>query len=295
MKNLFAFVSITLILTILGCGTGKQLTQKNETAEAYYVTKNYSDALSAYNEIVKIYENNNNSIGCPVYTKAGESALKTDDYKLAIDYLKKATNSNFVDESTYFYLSQAYGEVGNLSLELMALVDYIEKYPAGKEIDAVKTRLFYVYVESDNYEKVLELWFDVYSDSKPDIKLLEAYFNVNKSLDNTDTCNDITQQLLNIDADNIVALIWLGKQYYRKAEDRYQKEMKAYDDHKTNKQYQTLLKALDVVTADFKKSLSYFRKLYEIDPTPENANYLSHIYGRLSDKNKEAYYRELAK
>ena len=71
--------------------------------------------------------------------------------------------------------------------------------------------------------------------------------------------------------------------------------MKAYDNHKTNKQYRILLKALDVVTADFKKSLTYFKKLYSIEPTAENANYLSHIYGRLSDKKKEVYYKGLAK
>ena len=295
MKNLFAFVSIALILSMLGCGSGKQLAQKNETAETYYMSNNYSDALFAYNEIIKIYENNNNSVACPVYTKAGESALKTGNYKLAIDYLKKACNSNFVDEATYLYLSQAYAKVDNLSLEMMALVDYLEKFPEGKNIDIVKTRLFYTYVESDNFEKALELWPDVYSNNQPDTQLLEAYFKVNKSLDNTDLCNDIAQQLLDIDAENVVAITWFGKQYYRIAEDRYQKEMKVYNNHKTNKQYRILLKALDVVTADFKKSLSYFKKLYAIQPTADNANYLSHIYGRLSDKKKEAYYKELAK
>jgi len=295
MKNLYIFVSIALILSMLGCGSGKQLAHKNESAEAYYMSKNYNDALFAYSEIIKIYESNNNSAACHVYTKAGESALKTDDYKLAIDYLKKASNSNFVDESTYLYLSQAYAKVDNLSLEMMTLVDYVEKYPNGKHIDVVKTRLFYTYVESDNYENALELWSDVYSDNQPDIQLLEAYFKVNKSIGNTDTCNEIAQHLISIDADNIVALTWFGKQYYYKAEDRYRAEMTAYDNHKTNKQYKILLKALDVVTADFKKSLSYFKKMYALEPTSENANFLAHIYGRLSDKKKEAYYKGLAK
>jgi len=71
--------------------------------------------------------------------------------------------------------------------------------------------------------------------------------------------------------------------------------MKDYDDHKTNKQYNILLNALDIVTADFKKSLSYFKKIYALEPSKENANYLSHIYGRLSDEKKETYYKKLAK
>ncbi len=295
MKYLIGLAPIILIFLVSGCGTGKQLAQKKETAETYYMAGNYSDALIAYREIIEVYESNSNSAECSVYTKAGESALKTDNTKLAVDYLKKASNSNFVVESTYFYLANAYGQIDNLSLEMMALVDYLKKYPEGNEVEAVKIRLFYIYTESDNFEKALELWPDVYAYNQQDMQLLEAYFSINKSLDNTDTCNDVAQQLLSLNADNLVALNWFGKQYYRKAEDRYQKEMKAYDNHKTNKQYRILLKALDVVTADFKKSLTYFKKLYSIEPTAENANYLSHIYGRLSDKKKEAYYKGLAK
>ena len=284
-----------MISLLTGCGAGKQLAQKNATAETYYVAGNYADALIAYGDIIDIYESNNNSAECPVYTKAGESALKHGNAKLAVDYLKRASNSNLVDESTFLYLAKAYRQVDNLSLEMMALTDYIDKYPQGKDIEAVKTRLFYTYVESDNYENALKLWLEVYTDDQQDTQLLEAYFAVNKGIDNTERCNDVAKQLLSIDSDNLVALNWFGKQYYHKAEDRYRKEMKAYENHKTNKQYRILLKALDVVTADFKKSLSYFKKIYAQEPTPENANYLGHIYGRLSDKKKEAYYKGLAK
>lgn len=284
-----------MISLLTGCGAGKQLAQKNVTAETYYTLGNYSDALLAYIEIIEIYENNKNSSECPVYTMAGESAFKDGNAKLAVDYLKKASNSNFVVESTYFYLAKAYGQIDNLSLEIMALIDYVEKYPQGKDIDAVRTRLFYTYVESDNYEKALELWAVVHASNQEDMQLLEAYFAVNKGIDNIERCNDIARELLSLDSDNLVALNWFGKQYYRKAEDRYQKEMKAYDNHKTNKQYRILLKALDIVTTDFKESLSYFKKIYALEPTPENANYLGHIYGRLSDKKKESYYKELAK
>lgn len=284
-----------MISLLTGCGAGKQLAQKNVTAETYYTLGNYSDALLAYIEIIEIYTNNKNSSECPVYTMAGESAFKDGNAKLAVDYLKKASNSNFVVESTYFYLAKAYGQIDNLSLEIMALIDYVEKYPQGKDIDAVRTRLFYTYVESDNYEKALELWAVVHASNQEDMQLLEAYFAVNKGIDNIERCNDIARELLSLDSDNLVALNWFGKQYYRKAEDRYQKEMKAYDNHKTNKQYRILLKALDIVTTDFKESLSYFKKIYALEPTPENANYLGHIYGRLSDKKKESYYKELAK
>ena len=121
-----------------------------------------------------------------------------------------------------------------------------------------------------------------------------AYFSINQRLNKVDECNKVAQELLDINEENLVALSWFGKQYYRKAEDLYQTEMKAYENKKTNKQYNILLAALENVTYDFKKSLKYFTKIYSLQPSPENANYLSHIYGRLSDKKKSEYYKKLA-
>lgn len=295
MKYIFSVLALVSIFLLSSCGTGKQLTQQKATADNYYSDGNYAEALTAYKAIIATYETNNNSEACPVYTKAGESALKTNDAKLAVEYLKKATYSTFGNEYSYFYLANAYEQVDNLSLEIGALNDYLDKYPQGKEINAIKMRSFFTAVESDNYDKALSLWPELIANNENNIQLIEAYFLVNRKADNTATCNNIANNLLDIDENNIVALTWFGKKYYRKAEDLYRKEMKAYEKHKTNKQYKILLKALDAVTVDFKKSLTYFKKLYTLEPTAENANYLSHIYGRLSDKKKEAYYKKLAK
>ncbi|NQU33099.1 MAG: hypothetical protein HQ521_07680 [Bacteroidetes bacterium] len=294
MKYVIVLNFILLTFLLAGCGSGKQLTQKKSEAESFFLANNYSDALIFYKEIINTYDENNNSDECKVYTKAGESALKTGDAKLAITYLKKATNTKFANQSTYYYLAQAYKEVDNLSLEIVTLVEYLELFPQGNKLIDVNTRLFYTYVESDNYEGALQLWPEIISNDQKNISLLEAYFSINNGLNNIDECNKTAQELLNINDENIVALSWFGKQYYRKAEDLYQKEMKAYENKKTNKQYNILLVALDNVTYDFKKSLKYFTKIYSLQPTPENANYLSHIYGRLSDEKKSEYYKKLA-
>ena len=295
MKFIFSILTVVSIFIVFGCGAGKQLAQQNATADTYYNNDNFSEALTAYNEIIKTYESNNNTEACPVYTNAGISAFKNNNTELAINYLKKATYTNFSNENTYFYLAKAYQQIDNLSLEIGALTDYLDKYPQGENINDVKMRMYFTAVESDNYDKVLSLWTDLNENNPQNLKLLETYLQVNKKLDNISVCDDLATQLLSLDENNIVALTWYGKKYYRTAEDLYRKEMKAYEKHKTNKQYRILLKALDVVTRDFKKSLTYFKKLYTVQPTAENANYLSHIYGRLSDKKKEAYYKKLSK
>lgn len=278
-----------------GCGAGNSLTKKKSDAEAYYISGDYTSALTAYQEIISVYENNNNSIECPVYTKAGESSYKTGNPKLAIQYLKNDEGSKFLTEDTYYYLAKSYNEIDNLSLELMTLKDYVTNYPDGRYIGEMEKQLFLTYVESENYEPALEMWPKIRDNNPDNSSMYEAYFTVNQGLNNVDTCMSISHKLLKIDSENVQALEWLGKHYYRKAEDRYQKEMKAYDKKKTNKQYRILLKALDVVTADFKTSLKYFKELYSANPKAEYANYLSHIYNRLSDKKKAEYYKKLAK
>ncbi len=295
MKYLNLSLLIIASYLVVSCGSGKALTSKKTNAETYYLAKDYSNALLEYQAIINIYETNDNSDECPVYTKAGVSAFETGDEKLAISYLKNDEFSNFKTEETFYYLAKSYDKIDNLSLKLMALKDYVDTYPSGQYINEINEQLFFTYVESENYDDALIIW-PIVSEVKPnDKKLLSGYFDVNKALKNTEECDVIALDMLEIDPNDVIALEWFGKQYYRKAEDRYQDEMKAYDKKKTNKQYKILLKALDIVTKDFKKSLGYFDKLYTINPKPEYANYLSHIYKRLSDKKKAEYYKKLAK
>ena len=235
MKNLFAIASIVLLHLLAGCGSGKQLTQKKLGADSYFIAKNYGEALRSYKEIINTYETNNNSSECQVYTNAGESALNLGETKLAISYLKSASNTKYANELTYYYLAKAYKKIDNLSLEILTLNDYIDLYPQGNNIIDIKKRLFFTYVESDNFDKALEIWPEIVPVDHKSPDLLEAYFKINKELGNTDECSTIGNQLLDIDPYNLTALTWFGKMYYRKAEDRYQKEMKAYDKKKTNK------------------------------------------------------------
>ena len=118
---------------------------------------------------------------------------------------------------------------------------------------------------------------------------------VNIALKNDQKADDLATKLLKLDANNIAALEKIGEKYFWKAENRYQIETKAYDKKKTRSQYAKLLKALDVVTADFKKSLKYYKKLYEIQPEKNHARFLGNIYARLDDREKSTYYKNRAR
>ena len=266
MKYLNIVSVFSILIVIFGCGGGKVLTEKRTNADTCFDAGNYESALVNYEEIIKIYKEHGNSDNCPVYTNAGIAAYNTGDYKKAIEYLKLDEYSNFKTGSTFYYLAKSFSKVDNLSLELLALQDYKKSYPNGEYISEVNIDLYNLYVETDNYEKALELYPVVSAGKQDDISLLYSYFSIYNGLDNTDSCNVIARRMLDVEDDNETALLWFGKKYYRLAEDRYQDEVKAYNANKTNKQYKKLLAALEIVTSDFKKSLGYFKKLYSILP-----------------------------
>ncbi len=295
MRYLKIVALIVAIINLYNCGGGKILTETKQRAEVNFVSGNYDKALADYESIINIYSSNSNSDECPVYTKAGIAAFNTGDYKKSIEYLKKDEYSKFKTSDTFFYLARAYSKIDNLSLEMLALQDYISMFPDGMQLSDVKERLYILYVDTDNYDKALELWPDVSRGDYNDVIHVESYFSIYDNLKNIDSCNVIAKRLLNIDEENETALFWFGEQYYRKAEDRYQMEMSEYNKNKTNKQYKKLLNALEVVTDDFKRSLGYFKKLYKSHPKPEYANYLSYIYNRLGDETKANFYKSLSK
>jgi hypothetical protein len=67
--------------------------------------------------------------------------------------------------------------------------------------------------------------------------------------------------------------------------------MKAYEENKTRRQYDILVKAFKTVTVDFKRSLEYYTRLYNLYPKPEYARFLGNIYARLSDEKNAKYYQ----
>lgn len=275
------------------CTTSKKSTGAKVSADQFYDSGDFGNALVAYEQVIADYVAESRTDECPVYGRAGLSALKTGNISKAIDYLKMDTYTPYATEDTYFGLATAYKEKDNLSKEILTLQDYLRLYPAGKHIDEVKVRLFETYVESENWEAAQELWPPVPT-ANVDEKMLSQWFTVNLALKNEEQCNDLSLQLLKLNPNNIPALEWQAKEAFLKAENHYQAEMDAYEKNKTNKQYKRLLEELKKVTTEFQTAKQAYENLYALDPKPEYAQYLGNIYVRLNDKEKADYYRKKA-
>jgi tetratricopeptide (TPR) repeat protein len=291
-SKLYIVVFISLILG--GCSTGTNLTKTSQEAETAYIAGNYQKALEYFEAVINQYKEEGRAKECPVYYEAAVSALQTGQDNKALGFLEMNRYTPNVNGDTYFELAKMYRKEDNLSKELDALETYQSDYPDGKDIAGVEQRLYDIYVGIDDWEKVIGQWDRIPETSHSDIKNMEGYFKANKAMENDSVCNSLALEMLDVDGKNLPALDWTAKKYFWQAEDLYQAELEAYEKNKTNKQYNQLLKALDVVSADFKTSLGYFTTLYELDPTPKTAKYLGNIYNRLDDKKKADYYYKLA-
>lgn len=293
-KIAFVIISGIIAITLFSCSTGNQVAKTQQSAQQAFDQGNYTKALNLWESIINSYKHKGAENQCPVYTDAGVSALKLGQTDKAIDYLKQATWSEFANENTYLTLAGIYRQKDNLSLELVNLESYIDKYPTGDSINEARKRLFELYVESDNLEKAINLWEKLTPEQQLNKSLLEGYLKVNDKLGNNSVCMEISNKLLKADKNNKAALSWLANYYFWKAEKRYKKELDTYNKHKTRKQYAHLLKVLDEVTVQYKKSLNYANRLYKVDPTAKTAGLLSRCYNRLGDKQKSKYYKTKA-
>lgn len=293
MKKIF-FIGLTVLLfATYSCDSGKQLTQTKQTAKTAYINGNYEQALGLWEGIINTYKQKGTEKQCSVYTNAGMAAQKLGQTDKAIDYLKQASYGDFINENTYLTLADIYKEKDNLSLELENLEIYETNFPQGKEIEEVNKRLFELYVEIENWDKALTFWDKLSESQQSETQQMENYLKVNDKMGNDDVCKDLSKKLLNNDENNIAALNWLANYYFWKAEKRYNKEMKIYEQKKTHKQYAHLLKVIDEVAVEFKTGLKYAKRLYKFDPTSANAKLLGNTYSRLNYKDKAEYYQKL--
>lgn len=285
-----------IFITILqSCAGGLSTTKTPDEGELAYQAGNYEKALSTWEQSIISRESKGKKAKAPIYVGAGKSALALEQNDKARKYLETARGLEYSSPEMYEALAKVYKNIDNLSKEITALETYHKKYPQGEKINSINERLLETYVESENWDLGKDLWPSVEIQAQSNANMLASYLIISKNLENNALCDKLAQQITKLEANNITALEYYAEKYFWKAENMYVSEMKAYKNKKTNSQYKKLLKALDIVWPNFKKSRDYFLKLYKIDPKPEYAKYLGKIYTRYEDKEKAAYYKKRAK
>ncbi len=280
-----------IALFFASCGAPKVLTTAKNEAESFEAQGNFSQALSAWTSYFNTTEIE--AVAGADFAQAAKTAFKAGNAAQAVGWFDQARYKNYADAEMYKTLAAIYQQQDNLSKELSALEYVKDNY--GTESADVNARLLAIYTEIDANEKAVAVWKTMDSSSKNEEANLQKYFEVNKALEREAVCDSLANVLLDKNAENLEALEWNAKKYYWAGQNRYEREMAKYNANKTRKNYNTLLKELDLVTADFKKALPYLNKLWKLNPGKEYAGYLANIYARFGDEEKTEYYKNYMK
>ncbi len=264
-------------------------------ADAAWEAGEFEEAYKLYNQVIEAHQSRNQAVDGKILNRAGISAWESGETQKALEYLELARHTPDAGAGTFATLAKAYREVDNLSREITNLERYVEKYPEGPEVKTMRERLFMTLVESLNWQQAKDLWPELRGNQYQDEGLLTAYLQVNRALDDIEKSADIAEQLLELNRSNREALDFLGRMHFEQAVALYNREMRAYEQNRTHRQYARLLEALEVTNTDFRIALNYFERLYEQDPRPEYAGFLANIYERFQDEEKARYYRRRAR
>ncbi len=294
MKIKFALIILGLVV-LSACSTTQKSIQPSLNGKDLMQRGKYEAAFNYYVEQINAVEAKGKDVDCELIKMAGKAAYKAGQIEKAIPYFEKALFKKAIDEEMVYMYADCYKQIDNLSKEIAALEKYVDEYPKGENITSIKARLFETCLESEDWNLSENLWKGFGEEAMLNPRLLNVYLKANIAQKNDEKAESLAKELLKIDSENIAALEIMAKKFFWKAENRYQEETEAYNKKKTRKQYAKLLKALDIVTVDFKRSLGYFKKLYGIAQDKEYAKYLGNIYARLDDKEKATYYKNRAR
>jgi len=287
-------IILFLILFLGSCSASRQLVEWRTEADTAFEQQEYEIALQQYERIIEAQKAKDQLPEPEIKRKAGLSAFYIGNNEVAVDHLRDLRNTEHATGDVYYALAMINRKIDNLSREISALENYVINYPEGMHIEVLKPRLFETYVESKNYAQALDVWKELPLESRENESMLNDYFIISKELGMEEDARKTAMKILNVNPDHMDGLEYMAEYYFWKAEHRYQQEMEAYEKNRTRKQYRQLLDAFEILNADFRKSLNYYLKLYEMEPDPRYARFIGNIYLRFDDKKKARYYHQKA-
>ncbi len=285
---------LSLAIFIAGCAPLRHIEELSKEADAAMEAGERERALDLYEQIIAMHRENDRSVDGRILRNAGLIAFDLGETSKAIEYLDPVRHTDAADAQTYRALALSYREIDNLSREIRMLEYYVNHYPAGVDFGEMQRRLFMTYVESQNFRQAYDLWPELEGSPEEDENLMSAYLEVLIALDHDKQATLHAEQILAMNRNNLTALDWLARHHFREADALYRREMQAYEQNRTHRQYAQLLDALEIVNTNLRIALDYFTRLYNQNPTSEYASFLANIYERFQDEDNARYYRRRA-
>lgn len=283
---------VVLSVFLVSCSTGKLVVEGQHQAEQLAAEGNYQAATDEWNKYITERVAKGDEVAAADYAKAAKTALKADQKNLAEKWFGLANYGGYSDPEMELAMANIYKARNETPKEMTVLERYRTKYPTGEAIADVNGRLFEIYAKLKDDQNAIASWNRLSPEQQKEAEYLAAYFKVMLRDGSAAEKEQVASQLIQVDPKNVSALEWLGETLYRRAEESYQAEMKAYEKTHTHMQYLHLTQELKVINGNFQKSLDCFTKLWDIEQKKSYATYLTNIYTRFDNKAKADYYRK---
>ena len=292
MKGMGIFV-LAIPMFLVSCSTTKLVVDQEQTALKLAADGNYQAATEEWNKYITERVAKGNEVSASDYAVAAKTAVKAKREDLAEKWFGLANYEGYSDPEMELELAKIYRERNEIPKEMSVLERFRSKYPEEQAVADVNVRLFEIYVSLKDHQNALAAWSNMPLEKQNEIKYLEQYFSIMAHHGSDEEKEQTANKVIEVDPNNVPALEWLGETLYRRAEESYQAEMKAYEEKHTHMQYLHLTQELKVINGNFQKSLDCFTKLWEIDHKKSYATYLTNIYTRFDNKEKADYFRKL--
>jgi tetratricopeptide (TPR) repeat protein len=191
MRYISNSIPAMIILLISGCSGSRQFADQTNTAVNAYQKGDYTEALAFAEQIIMKTGEKGKPAEGHVYAVAGKSAYQLESFDQSRDFLISAAEKGYSDEQTIVFQADNYHRIDNLSKEITLLEEYIQKYPGGKYLNTIRTRLFHTCLESENFELAQELWPLLDLQSRTEKENLEVYLAINQVLNNDQVCDSV--------------------------------------------------------------------------------------------------------
>jgi len=292
IKKGIGILVLSIPVLFMSCSTGKLVVEQEQTALKLAAEGNYQAATGEWNKYITERVAKGNEVAASDYAVAAKTAVKAGRKDLAEKWFGLASYGGYSDAEMELELAKIYKESNQTPKEMNTLERFLSKYPDAPETSDVNARLFEIYAGLRDDQQALSSWTQMTAEKKGELEYQELYFKIILRHGSDEEKEQIANLVVNLDPNNVSALEWLGETLYRRAEESYQAEMKAYEKNHTHMQYLHLTQELKVINGNFQKSLDCFTKLWNIEQKKSYATYLTNIYTRFDNKEKANYYRK---
>ncbi len=282
--NKLSILSIIVVLAgMFACNPMKKIETTQTLAYSAYQDGNYAEALTQYEQLMKLYKEQSKDVPYDIIVKAGKAAFNSKNFDKAKEYLTQAFEGNKTYELLKM-LIDTYKQLDETRMVKGLISDNISVYEKADKKDEAYTELFKIDYTAGNFE---DAYNDYQNISNPDMDLFPEYLKVLNELGKKDEAQKACKTMLVKDENSIPALEWLAVSEYNKAEDWYKSEMAKYNKNKNATTYAYLRRDLKKISAIFRLARDKFVKLRKLDPDNKTyIKYLKNTYLRLDMKDK---------